>query len=116
MVLPTSISFQTKKGPTVSGSNIRSIAFYGCLEILRTRNFTIFTVYATSFGQFSAAFHFSNYIGGIDHFTLTFRKGPILTAGPSEEFLIVDHPKEEHNKREFKRLIIGGILDQLEKS
>ena len=111
MVLPTSISFQTKKGPTASGSNIRGIAFYGCLEIIQTRNFTIFTVHATSFGQFSAAFHFSNYIGEIDHFTLTFRKDPIFIAGPFEEFLIVDHPIEEHNKREFKRLIIGGILD-----
>ena len=29
---------------------------------------------------------FSNYIGEIDPFTLTSRKGP--TAGPSEEFLI----------------------------
>ena len=33
-----------------------------------------------------------------------------------ENFLIVDHPKEEHNERGFKRLIIGGILEQLEKS
>ena len=43
-------------------------------------------------------------------------KGPILNAGPSENFVIADHPKEDHNEREFKRLIIGGILDQLEKS
>ena len=28
----------------------------------------------------------------------------------------MDHPKEEDNEREFKRLIIGEILDQLEKS
>ena len=33
-----------------------------------------------------------------------------------ENFLIVDHPKEQHNERGFKRLIIGGILEQLEKS
>ena len=33
-----------------------------------------------------------------------------------ENFLIVDHPKEEHNERGFKRLIIVGILEQLEKS
>ena len=33
-----------------------------------------------------------------------------------ENFLIVDHPKEEHNERGFKRLIIGGILEQLGKS
>ena len=33
-----------------------------------------------------------------------------------ENFLIVEHPKEEHNERGFKRLIIGGILEQLGKS
>ena len=33
-----------------------------------------------------------------------------------ENFLIVDHSKEEHNERGFKRLIIGGILEQLGKS
>ena len=52
------LQFPNQKGPTVSASNIKDIAFYGCLEIIRTRSFTIFTVYATSFGQFSAAFHF----------------------------------------------------------
>ena len=59
---------------------------------------------------------FSNYIGEIHHFTLDLWKGPVLIAGSSEEFLIVDHLKEDHKEREFKRLIIGGILDQLEKS
>ena len=39
-------------------SNIRDIAFYGCTEIMRIRNFTIFTVFATSFGHDTAAFHF----------------------------------------------------------
>ena len=39
-----------------------------------------------------------------------------MNAGPSEKFLIVDHPKEDYNEREFKRLIICGILDLLEKS
>ena len=28
----------------------------------------------------------------------------------------MDHPKEEQNKREFKRYIIGGILDLLQRS
>ena len=28
----------------------------------------------------------------------------------------MDHLKEDHNEREFKHLIIGGILDLLEKS
>ena len=34
------------------------LCFYGCSEIVRTRNFKIFTVYATIFRQFMAAFHF----------------------------------------------------------
>ena len=51
-------SYQTKQGPRVSVSNIRDIAFYGCLEIIQTRNFTIFTMYATFFGRFTATFHF----------------------------------------------------------
>ena len=42
--------FRTKQGPTVSVSNIRNIAFNRCSEIIRTRNFTIFTMYATIFG------------------------------------------------------------------
>ena len=33
----------------------------------------------------------------------TFWKGPILNTGPSEKFFIADHPKEDRNKREFKR-------------
>ena len=39
-------------------------------------------------------------------------------VGPSEKVrylsleLIVDHPKEDHHEKEFKRYIIGGILDQ----
>ena len=32
--------------------------FNECSDITRTRNFTIFTVYVTIFGQFMAAFHF----------------------------------------------------------
>ena len=27
----------------------------------------------------------------------------ILNGGPSEKFLIVNHPKEDHNKQEVKR-------------
>ena len=53
-------------------------------------------MYVTTFEQFLAAFYFSNYIR-IDDFKL-------------------DHPKEDHNEQEFKRLIINGILDQLDKS
>ena len=53
---------------------------------MRNRNFTKFVVYATICGIFS------NYIGKIDQFTLDlFRRSDTL-----------DHPKEDHNKREFK--------------
>ena len=38
-----------KQRPTVSISNIRDIAFYMCSKIIRTKNFTILTVYATIF-------------------------------------------------------------------
>ena len=51
-------NFRTKQGPTVSFSNISDMAFYRYSEIIRTRNFTVFIVYAKIFGQFTAAFHF----------------------------------------------------------
>ena len=50
----------------LSVSNIRDIAFYGCSEIIWTKNSTIFTVFATNFGEITAAF---NCIEHIDHFT-----------------------------------------------
>ena len=40
----------------------------------------------------------------------------MLNPRPSEKFLLVDHPKEDHNEREFKPLIIGEILDLPKKS
>ena len=43
-------NFRTEQGSKLSHSNIRDIVFYGCSEIMRTKNFTIFTVYATIFG------------------------------------------------------------------
>ena len=51
-------NFQTKQGLKISISNFRDIDFYGYSEIIKTRNLTIFTVYATIFEQFMAAFHF----------------------------------------------------------
>ena len=49
-------NFWSKQSPTASVSKIRDIGFYGCCsEIIRTRNFTTFTVHATIFGQFTAA-------------------------------------------------------------
>ena len=38
--------------------NHQGYCFYGRSEIMRTRNFTIFTVHTTIFGQFTAAFYF----------------------------------------------------------
>ena len=61
-------------------------------------------------------FTFSSYIGEIDHFRLTFSKGPILSPGHSEMFLIMDHPTEDLNEQEFKRQIINGILGLIKKS
>ena len=55
---PPHFNFRIKQGPTVSVSNIRDIAFYSCSEIIRIRNFTIFTVYATISGKFTTAFYF----------------------------------------------------------
>ena len=49
-----------------------------------------FIVYATILVTIYGSFSFFKFIGEIDHFTLDF---PILDAGPSEKFLIVDHPK-----------------------
>ena len=37
-------NFPTKKGSTVSVSNIRDIVFYECSETMLTRNFTIYRV------------------------------------------------------------------------
>ena len=36
--------------------------------------------------------------------------------GPSKNFVIVDHPKKDRYEWELKYLIIGGVLDLLEKS
>ena len=50
-------------------------------------------------------FILSNYIREIDHFMLDFLKR-----------FDTYHPKEDHNERDFKHLIIGGILGLLENS
>ena len=96
-------NFQTKKVPTVSVSNIWDISFYGCLKITQTRNFIIFTVYATIFEQFMVAFHFFLLHREIDqtYSRWNFSKGPIVNPGPPEKFLIVDHLKEDHDEQEF---------------
>ena len=47
-IMFSDFTFRIKQGP----------AFYGCLKIIRTINFTIFTVYALIFQQLTAAFQF----------------------------------------------------------
>ena len=51
-------NIQTIQGLKILVSNIKDIDFNRFSEITPTRNSTIFTVYATIFGQFKAAFHF----------------------------------------------------------
>ena len=49
---------KAKQGPKVSVLNIRDSTFYRWSEIIQTRTFTIFTVFATIFGQFTIVFRF----------------------------------------------------------
>ena len=55
---PPNLNFQIQQGPLISVSNIKKIAFYRCSEIIRSRNFKTFLVYATILRQCMAAFHF----------------------------------------------------------
>ena len=87
----------------MSFSNIRDIAFYGCSELYGPEISQFLQCMLQILDKLRQIFIFSYYIEEIDHFTLDLLKGPILKAGPFEEqFLIVDHPKEDHNEREFK--------------
>ena len=49
-------NFRTKKGPTVSVSHVRDIVLFGCSGIIG--KFHNFTINATFFERFIAAFHF----------------------------------------------------------
>ena len=66
--------FRTKQGPKVAVSNIMEYCFYGCLEIIRTKNFTILPYMLQFLNNLPRFFIFSNYIWGIDHFKLDFLK------------------------------------------
>ena len=55
---PPQLKFPNQKGATFPVSEIRDIAFYGCSEIIRTRNFRNFTVYATNFWTIYSGFSF----------------------------------------------------------
>ena len=68
--MPPHFNFQTKKGPTVSVSNIGDIAFYRSSEIMQTKNLTILPSVLQYLDNLRRLFIFSNYIGEIDHFTL----------------------------------------------
>ena len=46
---------------------------------------------------------FSNYTGEIDYFWLDFLKMCNINAGPSVNFLFVDHIKDDHNEQELNR-------------
>ena len=60
MVHPLPVMNQTRSS-SFSFKHQEYCFFVG--EITRTRNFAIFAVYASSFGQFTAALHFFNVIG-----------------------------------------------------
>ena len=49
-------------------------------------------MYATIFGEFAAVFHFKLHRGNRS-----------LQGGTSQNFLIVNHPREYHKEREFER-------------
>ena len=55
---PLQLKFPNQKGATFPVSEIRDIAFYGCSEIMWTRNFRNFTVYATNFWTIYSDFSF----------------------------------------------------------
>ena len=112
LTLSAHFNFRTKQCPKVSISNIRDIAFYGCSEIIPTRNFTVMTVYTNNFWLMYSGFSFFLKTKGKQITSRwTFSKVPILNAGPSEKFSFVGNPKEDHEKPEFKPQIRGGILD-----
>ena len=85
----TSISEQNKV-QQIQFQTSGILLFYWCSEIIRTRNFTIFTVYAKIFGQFTAAFYFFKLYRG--------NRTSIQNGGPTEKFFIVDRPKEGHDE------------------
>ena len=71
---PLHLNFRTKQGPSVSVSNIRDNAFYGCSQIIRTKNFAILPSMLQYLNNLRHLFIFSNCIGEIDHFTLDLLK------------------------------------------
>ena len=92
---PSKFKFRNKKVPIVSVSNIRDNYFYGYSKLIR-----FLPCMLQDFNNLRRHSIFSNYI---DQFMLDLQKGPIVNHEPSENFLIADHPKEDHKEQEFKR-------------
>ena len=67
-------NFRTKKGPTVSVSNIKDIAFYGYSEFIRTSISQLPQCMLPFMHNLRQHFIFSNYIREIDNFTLDLLK------------------------------------------
>ena len=90
--------------PNQTRSNSFSFKHQGYCFLRVFRNFTIFTVYTTIFGQFTAAFHFFILRRGNRSLPIApSGKVRCVTLDLLKKFLIVDHPKEGHNELEFKR-------------
>ena len=68
------------------------------MKIIRTGNFTIFTVYATIFGQFMGFFIFSNHIGEIAHFTLELLKTFDYKRHPGPTKKVLQNKRSIHYK------------------
>ena len=56
--LPTPLPFLNQTMSNTFSFKCQAYCLYGSSDIIRTRNFTIFTVYTKVFRQFMAAFNF----------------------------------------------------------
>ena len=100
---PPYFNFQAKQGPTVSVSDIRDTALRVFRNYRDQKFHNFYRVCYNFWTIYTSFFIFSNYKEKQIISRWTFWKGPILSAGPSEKFLIVDHPKEGHNEQGLKR-------------
>ena len=82
------------RNPTVSVST-SSILLFMCVQKLYGSEVSQFLPFLLSFlGNLRRFSSFSNYIGEIDHFILNTLKRSDTCVGPTEIFLIDDHPKD----------------------
>ena len=98
----------TLQFPNQTRSKIFSLTQKGYCFLRMFRNYS-----GQKFHNFySACYSFWTIYGGFSFFLTmqgkwissrwTSWKGPISNAEPSDKFLFVNHPKEDHNEREFK--------------